>query len=257
MSVEVHYVIDGPDDGDVVLLSNSLGSDLHMWDPQVKPLTDNGFRVVRYDTRGHGGSPVPPGPYTISDLADDVVALLDRLDVASAHFVGLSLGGMTGIWLGRHAPARIRSLVLCCTSARPGNRQMWLDRAAKVRADGMADIAEGGLGRWFTPAWRAANPGPASRMREMMVATPAQGYASCCEVLADLDLTAELPGITAPTLVISTADDQALPPEHGRLIADGIPGARFELVGPAAHLGNVEQPERFSQLILEHVKAVK
>ncbi|GLY65981.1 3-oxoadipate enol-lactonase [Amycolatopsis taiwanensis] len=256
MSVEVQYVIDGPEDGDVVVLSNSLGSDLHMWDPQVKPLVDNGFRVVRYDTRGHGRSVVPEGPYTIGELGEDVVALLDRIGVPSAHFVGLSLGGMTAIQLGRHAPGRVRSLVLCCTSARPGNRQMWLDRAATVRAHGMAEIADGALGRWFTPAWRAENPELAREMREMIARTPAAGYAACCEVLADLDLTGDLPAITAPTLVISGSDDQALPPEHGRLIAAGVPGARYELVGPAAHLGNVERPEQFSRLITEHLKAV-
>lgn len=249
-------MIDGPDDGDVVVLSNSLGSDLHMWDPQVKPLVDNGFRVVRYDTRGHGRSGVPAGPYSIDGLGEDVVGLLERIGVSSAHFVGLSLGGMTGIRLGRHAPGRVRSLVLCCTSARPGNRQMWLDRAATVRARGMAEIADGGVGRWFTPAWLAENPGRAREMREMIARTPAAGYAACCEVLADLDLTGDLPAITAPTLVIAGADDQALPPDHGRLIADGVAGARFELVEPAAHLGNVEQPESFNQLIIEHIKAV-
>jgi 3-oxoadipate enol-lactonase len=254
VSVEVRHTLDGPADGDVVVLSNSIGSDLHMWDPQVKPLVDNGFRVLRYDTRGHGRSPVPAGPWTIDDLADDVVALLDRIGVASAHFVGLSLGGMTGIRLARRAPERVRSLVLCCTSARPGNRQMWLDRAAKVRAEGMAEVADGGVGRWFTPAWLAEHPELAGEMREMIARTPAEGYAASCDVLAGLDLTGDLPDLTAPALVISTLDDQALPPEHGRVIAAGLPGARFELVGPGAHLGSFEQPERFSRLIVEHLK---
>lgn len=254
MSVEVHHEIDGPADGEVVVLSNSVGSDLRMWDPQVKTLVDNGFRIIRYDTRGHGLSPVLSGPYGIDDLVDDVVALLDRVGAASAHFVGLSLGGMTGIRLGRRAPERVESLVLCCTSARPGNTRMWLDRATKARAEGMADIADGAVGRWFTPAWRAENPEVAREMREMAARTPAEGYAAACEMLADLDLTRDLPAITAPTLVISTADDQALPPAHGRLIADGVPGARFEVVGPGAHLGSFEQPEEFSRLIVEHLK---
>lgn len=247
-------MIDGPADGDVVVLSNSLGSNLHMWDPQVKPLTDNGFRVVRYDTRGHGESPVPAGPYTLRELGEDVLALLDRLGVSAAHFVGLSLGGMTGIWLGGHAPDRVRSLVLCCTSARPGNASMWVERAADARAGGMAEIAGAAMGRWFTEAWLASNPEAVGRMREMVARTPGDGYASCCEVLADLDLVGDLPKITAPALVISGADDPALPPGHGRVIADGIPGARFEVVAQAAHLGNVEQAGRFSELIIEAIK---
>ena len=253
MSFEVHYEVAGPADGPVVVLSNSIGSNLHMWDPQVKPLTDNGFRVVRYDTRGHGRSPVPPAPYSISDLGGDVLALLDRLGVESAHFVGLSLGGMTGIWLAQNAPDRIRGLALTFTSARPGNEQMWRERVAKARAEGMAEIADGGVGRWFTQPWIDANPALAKDMREMMASTPAEGYASCCEVLATLDLVPGLAKITAPTLVISGAQDKALPPDHGRLIADDITGARFELITPAAHLGSYEQADRFNELVIEHL----
>lgn len=254
MSVEVHPVLDGPADGPVVVLSNSIGSDHRMWEPQVKPLADNGFRVLRYDTRGHGESPVPDGPYGIEELGEDVLALLDRLGVESAHFVGLSIGGMTGMWLGAQAPDRIASLVLCCTSAQPGNTRMWIERAAQVRAEGMAGIADAGLRRWFTQDWIDANPEQAVRMREMMTATPAEGYASCCELLADLDLVPLLPKITAPTLVVSGAADKALAPDHGRVVADGIAGARFEVVDHAAHLGSYEQAERFTQLILEQLR---
>jgi 3-oxoadipate enol-lactonase len=199
---------------------------------------------------------VPAGPYPIGDLGADVLALLDRLAVGSAYFVGLSLGGMTGMWLGQAAPDRIRGLVLCCTSARPGNRPMWIDRAAKARTEGMAEIAEGGVGRWFTPAWIEANPEQAQRMREMIAGTPAEGYASCCDTLADLDLVPDLPRITVPALVIAGADDKALPPEHSKVIADGIPGARFEVVDQAAHLGNFEQPRQFTRLITEHLEAI-
>jgi 3-oxoadipate enol-lactonase len=256
VSVDVHHVIDGPTDGPVVVLSNSIGSNLHMWDPQVKPLVDHGFRVVRYETRGHGESPVPAGPYLIEDLGADVLSLLDLLGVGSAHFVGLSLGGMTGVWLGQATPDRIRGLVLCCTSARPGNRQMWIDRAAKARAQGLAEISEGGIGRWFTPAWIGANPEQAQRMREMIARTPAEGYAACCDTLASLDLVPDLPKVSVPTLVIAGTDDKALPPEHGKVIADGIPGARFEVVERAAHLGNFEQAEQFTRLITEHLEGI-
>ncbi|TVT08438.1 3-oxoadipate enol-lactonase [Amycolatopsis bartoniae] len=256
VSVAVHHVLDGPADGPVVVLSNSIGSTLHMWDPQVKPLVDHGFRVLRYDTRGHGRSPVPSGPYGIEDVGGDVLDLLDRLEIGAVHFVGLSLGGMTGIWLGQNAPERVRSLVLACTSAQPGNTQMWLDRVKQVRAEGMAKIAEGSIGRWFTREWIDAHPDEAAALREMTATTPAEGYTACCELLADLDLVPGLPKITAPTLVISGADDKALPPDHGRVIADGIAGARFEVVDHAAHLGSYEQAERFNQLILEHLEGV-
>jgi 3-oxoadipate enol-lactonase len=253
VSVDVHHQLNGPADGPVVVLSNSLGSDLRMWEPQVKPLVDNGFRVLRYDTRGHGESPVPEGPYAIGDLGGDVLALLDRLDVASAHFVGLSLGGMTGIWLAQHAPERLRNLVLCCTSARPGNEEMWADRIKRVPVEGMANIADGGIGRWFTQSWRTANPEVAAELREMILRTPLEGYLSCCQAIAGLDLVDDLPKITAPTLVISGDEDRSLPPEHGKVIADGIPDARFEVVEGVAHLGNFEQPGKFNELIIEGV----
>ncbi|GHF20722.1 3-oxoadipate enol-lactonase [Amycolatopsis deserti] len=253
--MKVHYETAG--DGDVVVLSNSIGSNLRMWEPQVKPLTDNGFRVVRYDTRGHGQSPVPPGPYSIADLGGDVVELLDTLGVEAAHFVGLSLGGMTGAWLGQHAPERIRSLALTFTSVKPGNVDMWTGRAKQVRAEGMDQIAAGSIGRWFTPDWIAAHPELAEELRQMTATTPAEGYASCCEAIAGLDLTAGLAAITAPTLVISGADDAALPPSHGQAIAEAVPGARFEVLGHAAHLGSYEQADKFTELVLEHLKGTR
>ncbi|GAB3568125.1 3-oxoadipate enol-lactonase [Amycolatopsis endophytica] len=253
--MKVHHETAG--DGDVVVLSNSIGSTLRMWEPQVKPLVDNGFRVVRYDTRGHGKSDVPPGPYSIADLGGDVVELLDTLAVESAHFVGLSLGGMTGAWLGQHAPSRIRTLALTFTSVKPGNVEMWTGRARQVRAEGMGEIAEGSIGRWFTRDWISAHPELAAELQQMTATTPAEGYASCCEAIAGLDLTAALSTVSAPTLVISGADDAALPSSHGQVIADGIPDARFEVLGHAAHLGSYEQAERFTGLILEHVKGTR
>ncbi|NKQ54137.1 3-oxoadipate enol-lactonase [Amycolatopsis sp. K13G38] len=255
--MDVHYEVDGPADGPAVVLSNSIGSNLRMWQPQVKPLVDSGFRVIRYDTRGHGRSPVPAAPYTIADLGGDVVALLDRLGISSAHFVGLSLGGMTGIWLAQHEPARIAGLAATFTSARTaGNAQMWRDRIAQVRESGMGVIADGSVGRWFTQPWIDAHPALAKEMREMTAATPVEGYAGCCEVLATLDLVPGLAKITAPTLVISGAEDKSLPPEQGRQIADNVTGARFELISPAAHLGSYEQPERFNELVIAHLKGV-
>ncbi len=255
-AVRLHRVAEGPEDGPVVLFGGSLGSDLRMWEPQVAPLVARGYRVIRYDTRGHGGSPVPPGPYDIEDIGADVLALLDELGLARVHHVGLSLGGMTGMWLGAHAPDRIASLVLCCTSAKLGPKQMWADRAATVRAEGTAAIADAGIGRWLTPGFAAAHPEVAAFLREMIAAVPDEGYAACCGAVERMDQLDSLPKITAPTLVIAGAEDPATPPEgHARPITDGIPGARLEIVGNAAHLGNYERPEEFTRLILGHLEA--
>ncbi|MFI5609329.1 3-oxoadipate enol-lactonase [Amycolatopsis sp. NPDC051903] len=252
--MRVHRVVEGRDDGPVVVFSNSIGSDHRMWEPQVAPLVERGYRVVRYDTRGHGASPVPDGPYELSDLGGDVVALLDDLGVDQAHLVGLSLGGMTGMWLGIHAPERLRSLTLCCTSAKLGPPEMWADRARLVRAEGTAVVAEAGVGRWVTPAYVQAHPDQVAFLRRMMEDCPDEGYAACCGVIERMDLLAELPKISLPTLVIAGADDPATPPDpHGTLIAEGVPGARLEVVASAAHLGSYEQPEEFTRLILRHI----
>jgi 3-oxoadipate enol-lactonase len=256
-AVRLHRVVEGPGDGPVVVFGGSLGSDLRMWEPQVAPLVERGFRVVRYDARGHGASPIPPGPYELADLGADVLALLDELGVARAHLVGLSLGGMTGMWLGVHAPDRVASLVLCCTSAKLGPPSMWAERARTVRAEGTAAVAGAGVSRWLTPGYLERHPDRAEFLRAMIAAVPAEGYAACCGVIERMDQLATLPEISAPTLVIAGAADPATPPdEHARPIAEGIPGARLEVVANAAHLGNYEQPAEFTRLILDHLERV-
>lgn len=256
-AVRLHRVVEGPENGPVVVLGGSLGSDVRMWEPQVVPLLERGFRVVRYDTRGHGASPVPPGPYDLEDLGADFVALLDHLGVERAHLVGLSLGGMTGMWLGVHEPHRIASLVLCCTSAKLGPPQMWADRARTVRAEGTAAVAEAGARRWLTAGYAERHPDRAAYLRSMIAGVPAEGYAACCGAIERMDLLDVLPKITAPTLVIAGAEDPATPPAgHADLIAAGIPGARLEVVADAAHLGSYEQPEEFTRLILGHLEAM-
>lgn len=251
-AVAVHYTVDGPADAPVLLLGNSLGTTLRMWDPQVARLATQ-FRVVRFDTRGHGSSPVPAGPYSIVDLAADALALLDKLGVARAHVCGLSLGGMVGMWLAAHAPDRVDRLVLCCTSARLGPAQAWAQRAATVRAYGTAAVADLTVGRWFTPAYPAQHPDRVAALRAMVAATPAEGYASCCAAIERMDLTGDLSSIRAATLVIAGGDDPATPPAHGAAIAAAIPGARMVLVPNAAHLANVEQSDTVTQLIQDHV----
>ena len=250
--VALHHVVDGPDGAPVPELSGSHGSAHEMWEPQVPALARH-FRVVRYDLRGHGRSPVPPGPYDIADLGADLVALLDRLGVARAHLCGLSLGGMLSLWTAAHHPERVERLVVCCTSALLGPAELWVERATIVAARGTAAVADGVLSRWFTPALHARDPALVARMRAMLAATPAAGYAACCGAIQRMDLRADLAAIRAPTLAIAGAEDPSTPPAHLSRIASAIAGCRLAVVDDAAHLANVEQPERVA-LILEHLR---
>lgn len=251
-AVDVHHVVTGRVDGPVVVLSNSLGSTHAMWDENL-PELERHFRVVRYDTRGHGASPVPAGPYSIDDLADDVVALLDRLGVERAHFVGLSLGGMTGMRLAARQPERVDRLVLLCTGAYLAPSSAWRDRAATVRADGAQAVAEAVVARWFTPGFLETNPDVKSACEAMVAGTLAEGYAGCCEVIAAMDLRGDLSSITAPTLAIAGADDPATPPPHLEEIADAVKDGRLLVVPDSAHLANAQQPEIITRAIIEHL----
>ncbi|MFA5710533.1 3-oxoadipate enol-lactonase [Mycolicibacterium sp.] len=250
---EVHAVVSGRSDGPAVVLSNSLGSTHRMWDAQLAEL-ESRFKVVRYDTRGHGGSPVPDGPYSIDDLADDVVALLDRLDIARAHVVGLSLGGMTAMRLAARNPERVDRMALLCTSTQLPPAAAWTERAKTVRTGGSGAVAAAVVARWFTPEHLAAHPDVRIEAEHMVAATPAEGYAGCCEAIAKLDLREDLPSIKAPTLAIAGADDPATPPAMLRDIADHIPGARVLVVPRSAHLANAEQPGTVTAAIIEHLE---
>lgn len=252
-AVEVHAVVTGRADAPAVVLSNSLGSTHRMWDAQLTDLEQH-FRVVRYDTRGHGESPVPDGPYVIDDLADDLVALLDRLGIAKAHLVGLSLGGMTVMRVAIRNPERVQRLALLCTGAQLPPASAWTDRAAVVRAQGSAAVATAVVQRWFTPAFLDANPDVRSGHERMVAATPAEGYAACCEAIAELDLREQLCTITAATLAIAGVDDPATPPSKLAEIAARIPGARLLTVPQAAHLANAEQPATITSALIEHLE---
>jgi 3-oxoadipate enol-lactonase len=252
--VDVAYTVDGPEDAPPVVVSNSLGSTPAMWDPQFPALAER-FRVVRYDHRGHGRSPVPPAPYELADLGADVIALLDRLGLERVHWCGLSLGGMVGMWMAINAPERIDQLVLCCTSARLGPPEMWADRAATVRAQGVEAVADAGIQRWLSPGFIEREPEMAAEIRAMLVATPAEGYAACCGVIERMDQVPELGEIRAATLVIAAEDDPATPPEHGALIASTVPGAQLAVVKDARHLATIEQPAAMTELILGHLLA--
>jgi 3-oxoadipate enol-lactonase len=255
MSVELNHRINGPHDAPVVVLSNSLGSSMEMWAPQVPALSVR-FRVLRYDQRGHGDSPVPPGPYDIPDLGQDVLDLLDSGGIERAHFVGLSMGGMTGMWLAANAPERIDRLVLLCTTAYFGTPETWIERAATVREHGTEAVAEAGVERWLTEDFREREPAVAERMRAMIAAQPDEGYAECCGALERLDLRDQLDRIAAPTLVIAGAQDPSTPPEtHAQFIAGHIPNARLEVLDPGAHLINVERATEVTDLILDHLES--
>ena len=245
-----HHRMDGPPEAPPLLLINSLGADLTMWEPQV-PALSRRFRVIRYDARGHGRSPVPPGRYSLADLGGDALDLLDHLGVARAHVCGLSLGGMTAMWLAANAAERVDRLVLCCTSALLGPASAWADRAATVLASGTAAVADTVVARWVTPAFAALHPEETGRLRAMIAATPPAGYAGACAAIEEMDLRADLPRITAPTLVLAGADDPATPPAHAETIAAAIPGARLTVLERAAHLATYEQARAVNRLILE------
>jgi 3-oxoadipate enol-lactonase len=249
----VSYTVDGAADAPVVVLSNSLGATRAMWDPQVPALAER-FRVVTYDTRGHGASPAPAGPYTLDDLVDDLVALLDEVGAGRAHVVGLSLGGMTAMRLAAREPDRVESLAVLCTSAKV-DPQPFLDRAAAARSGGTAALAPTVVSRWLTPSYAAAHQDLVARLEAMITAADDEGYAACCEVVAQMDVRADLPLIAAPTLVVSAAEDFALPPEHQKLIAEAIPGAELLTVSPGAHVANLEQPLQVTGALLGHFDA--
>ena len=251
MPTELNYSLEGPEGAPVIAFSGSLGTDLTFWQPQSGRLREH-FRTLRYEIRGHGSSDVPPGPYSMSDLGSDLVALLDRLEIERVLLCGLSIGGMISMWVAAHAPDRVERVVLCCTSARLGPPEGWHERAATVRAEGVGAITDAVLGRWFTPGFSESEHGKpvVERMRGILASTPREGYAGCCEAIAEMDLRGDLPSITAPTLVLAGEHDPSTPPEHGRQIAELIPGARFEVVSPAAHLATIERPDLTTAMIL-------
>jgi 3-oxoadipate enol-lactonase len=247
----IAYRWDGLAEGPVLVLSNSLGCDLGMWDEQVADL-GGFFRILRYDTRGHGSSSTTPGEYDIALLGRDVLALLDGLNLASAHFCGLSLGGMTGQWLAANAPGRIDRLVLSSTAACMEAKDAWHARIRTVKQEGMSAVAGTIIERWFTAPFRNAEPTRVERILEMLLDAPPEGYVGCCAAVRDLDLRESLARIVAPTLVICGAQDVAIPPEKSRAMAAGVRGARVvELAG--SHLCNIEARADFSRAVLEHL----
>ncbi|WP_055589116.1 bifunctional 3-oxoadipate enol-lactonase/4-carboxymuconolactone decarboxylase PcaDC [Peterkaempfera griseoplana] len=250
----LHHRVDGPDSAPPLILGPSLGTSLAVWDPQVPALART-CRVVRWDLPGHGGSPAQllPDGGTVADLGRLVLDLADRLGIDRFAYAGISLGGAVGTWLAVHHPERITSLAILCSSARFGEPQAWRDRAALVRAEGTGPVARTAAARWFSPS-HACDPA-ASALIDDLAATAPEAYAGLCEALASWDVRAELPRITAPTLVVAGREDPATPVEHGRELADGIPGASLAEVAHAAHLANVERPAPVLAALLHHLAA--
>jgi 3-oxoadipate enol-lactonase len=248
----LNHRFDGPVDAPVLILGPSLGTELGMWDAQIPALSQH-LRVLRFDLRGHGRSHPVLGTSSVGDLVGDVLTLADSYGVKRFAYAGVSLGGAVGLWMGVHFPERLNSLILCCSSARFGAPQGWLDRAATVRTKGMRELADTVIQRWFTPEYLAREPAAVQRVLDMLYACPAEGYAGCCDALAHYDLRAELGRVTAPTLVIGAEQDPSTPLEHARELAAGIPDATLVEIADAAHLANIQQADTVTDAMLKHL----
>jgi len=244
----IHYRSEGSPKAPALLFSNSLGTTQELWDPQVARFAAS-FHVIRYDTRGHGQSGAPPGEYTIGQLGGDAIAVLDALGVSRAHVCGLSLGGLTAMWLGIHFAERIESLTLASTGAMIATPAVWQERIVQVNAGGLGSIAEGAKDRWFTAAFRAAHPDTVERHVRMLVSGPAAGYIGCCAVLRDTDLRDEIAAIVAPALVVAAVDDPVTPPANAEFMKSRIPESELVILN-GSHIANVEQADAFSEQLL-------
>ncbi len=250
--INMHYTLNGPASAPVVTLSHSLATNLSMWEPQVSALAAR-YRLLRYDTRGHGGTDAPGGPYSLDQLAEDAAALFRALGIERAHFVGLSMGGMIGQVLALKHRERLRSLILCDTSSRipPEAWPMWEERIRTTEQQGMEPHVEPTIGRWFTPPFAARNPEIVESVRAMIRRTKPQGYIGCCHAIKALDLTDRLSAIAVPTLIVVGEDDPGTPVAASRAIHERIKGSALVILNSASHLSNLEQSEAFNRALLD------
>ena len=253
--IDTNYTIEG--EGPWVTMSHSLACNLSMWDEQAKLLSKK-FKVLRYDTRGHGASSAPPGPYTLEQLADDAKALFDALGIKRTHWIGLSMGGMIGETFALKYPGFFQSMVLADTTSRrqPNAEQMWGDRVKTAREQGMEGVREGTLGRWFTEPYRARCKDVMEKIGRDITSTPVEGFAGCCEAIAKIDVLDRLKEIDCPTLVIVGEHDHGTPPEMARVIHENLRGSELVVIPSAAHLSNVEQPEAFNKALTDFLARV-
>jgi len=249
--VSLYYEIGGHPTAPVIVLVNSLGANLDMWD-KVLPHLERDFRVLRYDTRGHGVSSVPVPPYSIEQLGEDLLKLFEKLSIENCYLCGLSLGGLVGLWLGIHAPQKIKALILANTAARIGTSEGWNARIAAVQSLGMTAIAQATPGRWFTHTYIQQHPEEMSQIANMIASTSPDGYIGCCGVLRDTDLLSELAAIEIPCLVITGNEDQATPPADGRTLHSRLRNSTY-LELNASHLSAWEQSADFAGAILDFV----
>ena len=253
MTARPHHRVTGDPDAPALVFGPSLGTDLRLFDQQVVAFAAD-FRVVRFDLPGHGGSEAPAGPYTVQDLAEGVLGLLDELSIAEFDYVGISIGGAIGQWLGLTCPDRVRRLVVCATAARFADPESWSLRAHQVRSEGTAFLEPSRYGTWFTTAFPDRDPEAVSMLLGMLRNTAPEGYAGCCEAIGAWDLLDRLADITVPTLVVAGEADPATTVAMCRVIAEGIPGARLEVLPDSAHLPNIEQPEAFNRAVGRHLR---
>jgi 3-oxoadipate enol-lactonase len=251
--IVLHHQVLGQADGPSLVFINSLGSDFRIWQDVVPAFTDR-FQVILYDKRGHGLSDAPPAPYMIDHHTDDLLALLDRLKIDKAALIGLSVGGMIGQRIAARAPERVQALTLCCTAAKIGTPELWAERIAAVENGGLEPITDNVLQRWFTPLFRETQKDVVVGWRNMLVRTPAHGYAGTCAAIRDADLRRDAGGIKAPTLCVAGDQDGSTPADVVQSTADLIPGARFALIDGAGHIPCVEKPVVLSQLINQHLQ---
>lgn len=238
-----------------MFFSHSLGLDAGSWDAQAAELAPR-YRIVQPDSRGHGRSDAPPGPYTVEGLAADVEALADHLGIDRFHVVGLSMGGLIALWLAVHRPERLRSAVFCNTAAKLGTRELWDARIAAVRARGMGAIADQVVRRFFAAGFAARQPATFAEARATLAGTPPEGYAACCEALRDADLRQEVDTIRVPSLVIGAAEDVATPPDEARWLHATIPGSELVVLEGAGHISNLERPAAFGRALVRHLDRV-
>jgi 3-oxoadipate enol-lactonase len=248
----LNYEVTGKDEAPALVLSHSLGSSLVMWEPQL-PALEPHFRVWRYDTRGHGGSEAPFGPYTFELLAGDVIGLLDGMGIPQAHFVGLSMGGMIGQALGLIHSDRLLSLTLCDTAAAnpPGSREIWQERIDLVRKEGLTSLLDPTLERWFRPEFVNQNPPVLEKIRRQFLDTSINGYVGCSQAIMELDYLEKLGKIKIPTLIVVGEDDPGTPVSAARAIQEGIGGSKLVILPGARHLSSVEQAGAFNRAVLE------
>ena len=247
----LQYRIEGRHREPVVMFSNSLASNLTMWDKQVPVLLEAGFRVLRYDSRGHGGSAVPEGPYSIQMLTDDAIALVDALGLRKVHFCGLSMGGMVGQRMGAFHADRLLSLTLCSTAAQMPPADMWDDRIAAVRDGGLKPTVDATINRWFTEPGQKRLGEQVNKVRRMILDTPVEGYCASCAAIRDMDQREMIRSITTPTLVMVGEEDPGTPVSASRLIHEGIGPSLLRVFSGAAHFLNIEQSEAFNHSLVE------